>query len=686
MVDLQAYWKRALLIAEQAVEDFGVLPNPVGALTEFRDLFPNIAEPSPLQNLAQTVPVEKEPTLYLIEDVTGAGKTEAALLLAHRLMTAGMADGLYIGLPSMATSNAMFERLAKSYRRLFAEDSKPSIALAHGARHLSEPFRKIIEADFNQAAFPGQSKDFENADEGSATAHCNAWIADSRKKTFFADAGVGTLDQALLGILPAKHQSMRLLGLSQRVLIADEVHAYDEYTSKLLEVLLTFQAALGGSAVLLSATLPYKLRERLVKAFRKGLGVKSAVDILKKRNYPLLTRATANDEVNEYQVDTRADVARRVEVRALREPEDAIKVLLEAVQASQCACWIRNTVADAIDTFQTLLAIPELKDRVELFHARFALGDRLDIERRVLDRFGKDGNVEGRKGRILIASQVIEMSVDCDFDVMVSDLAPIDVLIQRAGRAHRHRRYADGRLISDGTPDQRGSVVLHLLMPEAVDDPKADWFTRLFPRQGKVYSDHALLWRTARLFNFKEDNGWVSDHPRDLIEAVYGSEDKVPVGLQRNADQAEGENLCHRNVATQRTLRFEAGYRFDDQSWKDEALVKTRLGDETVTVWLACWDGQRLIPWYQGEQAWDYSALSVRENLIQKEVLPTSPVLSKALDDLRSHLPAKGKFGQVLVLRKGGAGEWIGEAISKGDKRKCLRYCAEIGLRETESE
>src|SRR5690606_14950362 len=108
-------------------------------------------------------------------------------------------------------------------------------------------------------------------DTGSdSTAECAAWLADSRKKALLADVGVGTIDQALLGVLPVRHQSLRLLGLSDKVIIVDEVHACDTYVIRLLEVLLGYHARNGGSAILLSATLPACLKERLLSAFAKG--------------------------------------------------------------------------------------------------------------------------------------------------------------------------------------------------------------------------------------------------------------------------------------------------------------------------------------------------------------------------------------------------------------------------------
>ena len=209
-IPLADYWAYATRQAVIALDAAGVLPicseRPLG----FAELFPNIAVPSPLQDWAAMVELPSGPQIYLLEDVTGAGKTEAAVRLAHRLMTAGCADGFYIGLPTMATANAMYGRIAQVYSKLFSEHA--SLALAHGQRNLVEAFAASVIP-------PGPTDgDMQQADE-TATARCTAWLADHNKRALLAPAGVGTLDQALLAVLHSKHQSLRLLGLFRKVLL-----------------------------------------------------------------------------------------------------------------------------------------------------------------------------------------------------------------------------------------------------------------------------------------------------------------------------------------------------------------------------------------------------------------------------------------------------------------------------------
>ena len=313
--DMEAYWNCARLQASRAVREAGVLPASASTQLGYGDLIGRRATPSPMQRWAQDVPLPTGPALFMIEDETGSGKTEAALMLAHRLIASGAADGLYVALPTMATANAMFDRLAGAYRHLFAADPEPSIALAHGARGLHRGFRAAMSRGGKDEKRYSDTGAWDEASETTASAACAEWIADDRRRTFLADAGAGTIDQALLSVLPSRHQSLRLLGLMRRVLILDEVHAYDAYMQREMERLLEFQAGLGGSALLLSATLPLQVRERLTDAFAKGLGIDAEDDCLG-TDYPMAT-IRAVDVSATTSVPGRSERARTLPVRFL---------------------------------------------------------------------------------------------------------------------------------------------------------------------------------------------------------------------------------------------------------------------------------------------------------------------------------------------------------------------------------
>ncbi|MGB0127986.1 MAG: CRISPR-associated endonuclease Cas3'', partial [Rhodocyclaceae bacterium] len=265
-IPLQTYWRdHAVPRAEQAVAALGLGSARARPFAGPNHLFDYLQEPTPLQTFAAGTPLGAGPQLFILEDVTGAGKTEAALILAHRLMANGQGRGLYFGLPSMATSNQMYRRVGQVFRRFFDESPRPNLVLAHGARHLVE--------DFSASILPPSpaERDYSPV-EPSAAGSCSAWLADTNKKALLAEVGVGTIDQALLSIMPARHQSLRLLGLGGKVLILDEIHAFDAYTGRLLEILLEAHARQGGSAILLSATLPAEMREQLVGSFQRGVG------------------------------------------------------------------------------------------------------------------------------------------------------------------------------------------------------------------------------------------------------------------------------------------------------------------------------------------------------------------------------------------------------------------------------
>ena len=165
-----------------------------------------------MQVWARSVELPDGPALFMIEDETGSGKTEAALMLAHRLMATCHAEGIYVALPTMATANAMFDRLAVAHRRLFAVHATPSVALVHGAREMHQGFRSAMRSGGRSELPYSQNAQRGEASETTASAACAAWIADDRRRAFLADVGAGTVDQALLSVLPSRHQSLRLLG------------------------------------------------------------------------------------------------------------------------------------------------------------------------------------------------------------------------------------------------------------------------------------------------------------------------------------------------------------------------------------------------------------------------------------------------------------------------------------------
>ncbi|WP_091685202.1 CRISPR-associated helicase Cas3' [Methylocapsa palsarum] len=426
--ELARYWRDvAQPRADRAIREAGLILAEAARFAGVNSLFQHIAEPTPLQAFCEKAMLPDGPTLFIIEDMTGAGKTEAAVTLAHRLLADGRVRGVHVALPTMATANAMFGRLSASYRSLFPPGTEPSVVLVHGRRDLCAGFRNLShDMACDESGRAGDPSDT------TASAFCADWIARSNKQAFLAQMGAGTIDQALLAIIPARHQTLRLWGLADKVLVIDEAHAYDPYMNKEVETLLRFHAALGGSAIVLSATLRERKRSALVDAYRAG--IRSSEPFRRSSSaYPLVTIASA-DAVAEHPVLLRDSLAREVAVRFVGGLAEAHGAVLEAARAGAAVALIRNTVDEAMGSHTELSASHD--GETLLFHARFAMADRLAIEQGVLDKFGREPK-RARPG-ILVATQVIEQSLDLDFDLIVTDLAPVDLLIQRAGRLWRH--------------------------------------------------------------------------------------------------------------------------------------------------------------------------------------------------------------------------------------------------------
>lgn len=676
LLPLPEYWSYARTQAKKALKASGVVPCETKQSLSFKDLFPVIQTPSPLQQWAINVEIKSSPQIFLLEDVTGAGKTEAAISLAYRLMASGNADGFFVALPTMATANAMYERIAGVYAELFTGDA--NLVLAHGSRNLVEDFAKtIIQPSENE-------DDTEQADE-TASARCTAWLADHNKRALLAQVGVGTIDQALLGVLHSKHQSLRLLGLFGKVLIVDEVHACDAYMQGVLEVLLEFHAQAGGCVILLSATLPVHMKQKLLAAYAKGRNKKCP--IIAKDHYPLATwwQSINADKLHEDPLKTRPAVTRTVSVNYQHDIQRVKDAVLTALNAGQCVCWIRNTVADALEAHR-LFENDIPAERITLFHARFCLHDRLTAEELVLNKFGKASTHELRKGQFVIATQVIEQSLDVDFDLLISDLAPIDRLVQRAGRLRRHIRDNQGnRLLREDGVDQRGEPVLWVYGPQWVDEPLPTWVKNVLPKAGFVYPDHGQLWLTAKAL--QAGSFTMPLNARQLIESVFGDDSLIPAGLQQTNLTVQGQQMADASHAKNNTLTLVSGYtRGDVMDWWSEAKTPSRLGESSVNVVLACWEGDRLVPWAKRTYAWAYSTVKIAQSLISKVQLPTKANRLAEYYRVLETLPDKGKWSMLLLLEQHSQGEWTAQAWAssegKADQLLTWQYCSLRGLQQ----
>jgi CRISPR-associated endonuclease/helicase Cas3 len=670
-MSLEEYYREfALPRASRAIDDSGILPAPVRNVTSFAELFPEIVTPSPLQSFAESIQASPQQHLYIFEDMTGSGKTEAALIAAHKLMTAEAGEGLYWALPTMATANAMYTRMTTAYKRLFSDDATPSLVLSHSGRHLVDSFQESIGLE----DIPSDNQSFP---EESGHAQCSAWLADNKKKAFLASAGVGTVDQALLSVLPSTHQALRLLGLARGVLVVDEVHAFDPYVHQLLCKLLTFQAAMGGSAILLSATLPMQTRQELVDAFIRGYG--GMEQDVTETSYPLITHVSA-DSSGEFHLSAREGTERTVYFELVHNEDVLLEELGRISECGGCACWIRNTVDDALDAYHRLWELFSSQDGLDednvlLFHARYAMGDRLNLEQAMLEYFGKHSDEEVRRGKILVATQVVEQSLDLDFDLLISDLAPIDLLFQRIGREHRHA--------SRNRPAEYTTPRCLVFSPYPDEGCGKNWFTDFFPRAGLIYPNHGQLWRTARFLLANSTLHFPCDSRRAL-ESVYGDQAvDLPDGLQAATMHAEGEIRAQSDMALGNALRLEEGYKRTQFQWVDDTISPTRLGEPTVTFRLGRVWGGRIAPWHReiiAKKSWGLSEIRVLAYRLSDSAPPETDEEQAARDNALDEMPDQGKYSVLLPMWRIDERSWEGKGVDGNGRHVRVLYDLHRGL------
>lgn len=674
---LGVYWSHAKERAAVAVREAGLVPSAPSAERPFAEVAGRTDAPTPVQAWASTVVIPEGPALFVVEDVTGSGKTEAAQMLVHRLMAAGRATGAYWAMPTMATANAMYARQRKAITALYAPDEsgrRPSLVLAHGQQRLQEGYRGTVLRPDETAAAASVGDGFEP----DSTTACSAFLADDRRVALLADVGAGTVDQALLGVLPSRFNTLRLFGLADKVLVVDEAHAYDAYVGVEIQELLRFHAALGGSAVVLSATLSRKQRSSIAQAWVDGLAGGGRVATfggnsgLSSADYPLATVVAATG-VAEVPLEAAPWSHRTVAVRLVHEVDVALAHVVRAAGRGGAVAWVRNTVDDCLNA-AALLRAHGIEPLV--FHARFAQGDRQAREAEVMALFGAAADSERRRGRVVIATQVIEQSLDLDFDAMVSDVAPVDLLVQRAGRLWRHQRRTD-----DGRPDGI-AMELVVVSPEPTGTPTKDWLAGAFKGTAHVYEDAGVLWRTVRAL---AASGRIETPAglRSLIEDVYDSDD-VPEALLPVAQRAEGKQGAHAATANYSVLKAPDGYHADAVAWVSDMRVPTRLGDPRTTVRLARVRGEGVLePWVVADgPAWKSWALS--EVSVSAHRVPAGsshdPRYAQAVARARM---GWGRFEQevpVLPLFQESDGRWHGRLVDCAARVRRFVYDGGEGL------
>jgi len=594
--------------AQQALKAQGWTHLETGKPLGFTELFP--FPPRPLQDVAiQLTETLTPPCLVMVEASMGEGKTEAALYLADYLQHQANTGGFYIGLPTQATSNAMFERVKAFLQKRYANEVV-NLTLSHGAAALKGEYQETV-CRLDQVY-----------DQEGRGVFASEWHT-ARKRTLLSPYGVGTLDQGLMGVVRSRHQFVRLFGLAGRTIILDEIHAYDLYTSTLLERFIEWAAVLGSPVIALSATLPQTTRQRLIAAYAYGCG--QTVPALPEAIYPRITAFTDGQAIA-HSFTASDHVCRDLEIVWVKDEDWATNLRAVLADGGGCVAVICSTVNRAQAVYQRLQAHFTNEEELGLFHGRFLFKDRERIEGDCLRQFGK--GEEHRPNRfVLVATQVIEQSLDVDFDLMISDLAPIDLLLQRSGRLHRHTR--------DKRPSGLSRPKLWIVEPSFMAEGKAD-----FAESGYIYDRHILLrsWLTLRECAQVQ----LPEEMDGLIESVYALKMPVPEGLEPvHAEDwvASLEKYQVEEEAAKQTRANEVkippphGDVKPDQftylkKEDDEGAIAaaTRLGEPSVaTIFLQRTDGGLVFPGTQ-EQV----ALNARPDLsLIRKLLAHSTRLSK---------------------------------------------------------
>lgn len=610
--DLQGWFRQRRVLADQALDAIGWDPRTplCNEPKSFEQVFG--FAPRPLQRaVAHAVTVLKEPAILLVEAPMGEGKTEAAFFAHLELQRRFGHRGMYVALPTKATGNAMFVRTL-GFLRQRGTERKLDLQLLHGATLLNEDFQNLRISGIHDLGTGGEIRAGE-------------WFTH-KKRALLSEYGVGTVDQALLPILPVRHNFVRLWGLANRVVVFDEIHAYDAYTGTLLVQLLGWLLALGSSVVLLSATLPPSVRRKLA-------GIVGVALPQQETEYPRLTvfRSGAVDQEH-----FNADPSRRriLQLRRISPDLHAMRSAMEEYLAGGgMGLAVVNTVQRAQELYRLFPAGQPLEHegqvvgkrltdgmQVFLFHARYPADRRQKRENMVLKLFGKDGIRDGQK--LLIATQVAEQSLDLDFDLIATDLAPVDLMLQRAGRLWRHEREVC-RPLSEPT-----LLVAGLGGDEPPSFGEPLWW-------GSVYREDILL-RTWSLLRAKEQLT-LPDEIDVLVQAVYEEQVEVPEFLQERLEKAmiarDGEAIAYAGQANQAIIGLP-----DDGSWNQPErfvlyddnepgvhrtlMAQTRLSEDSIVVvpqWPEDGFDPGVTPDFSRSRLWSLRAINLsRKGVVKK--------------------------------------------------------------------
>ncbi len=554
----------------------------------------------PAQQAVGDLSVPDDGGIVVLEAETGSGKTEAALLYFVKLFHAGVVDGLYFALPTRTAATQIHQRVSEAVARVFPQPrSRPAVVLAVPGYLQVDDLYGARGENFNVTWQQGKTPLLSSATTlwpDDERFRFRGWTAEHPKRYLAGTVVVGTIDQVLLSALKVGHAHMRTSALLRHLLVVDEVHASDAYmTTILAEVLHRFEAA-GGHAFLMSATLGAQARTRLLQPRRPDVTV-PGLDESIRTPYPLLSHRNFTDSAPVHRRGVaHQDIPRRIRVLLLPYMEDVRTVAQRALVAARLGARVlllRNTVGSCVATQQVLEELTSAPgDKKLLFgvggvpaphHSRFARVDRMALDAAVEERFGKQRR--GSHGAVAVVTQTVQQSLDLDADLMITDLCPMDVLLQRIGRLHRHQR--------DNRPKGFEQPLVEVLVPGEKNLTSYLKGNQIHGPQGSgigtVYDDLRILqatWNTLIKFPILE----IPTTARELVEQTLHPEalDALVSSLggswAKHAQTVIGTTSTEKTVANLNVFRLDEEYEELGFSRQDDGKIQTRLGEEDRLV------------------------------------------------------------------------------------------------------
>jgi CRISPR-associated endonuclease/helicase Cas3 len=570
--------------AARALMDIGLLATPAREALQrapltFSQVLRKGQTARPAQRAMAESPCELAPSLTVLESETGSGKTEAALYRFLQLHRAGLVDGLYFALPTRTAADQIHRRVVRVVDQAFPDPStRPPVVLAVPG------YLRVDEA--LGVRLPG-FKVLWN-DDPKERYRYRGWAAEHPKRYLAGAIVVGTIDQVLLSTLRVSHSHLRASSLLRQLLVVDEVHASDAYMNTLLRKVLSRHAQAGGHALLMSATLGAAARLRLLGDDRPHPSFEDCCQ----EPYPLVTHRVGAETRSVAVAEP--GTAKAVEIVSepwMDEPARIARTALDAAEQGAAVLVIRNTVNGCIAVQQTLEALAEERNQVHLLmrcngvpaphHARFTREDRLALDAAIEQHFGTGAP---RRGVVAVATQTVQQSLDLDADFLLTDLCPMDVLLQRIGRLHRNLHRP-----SDERPPAFRAAKVVVLTPasDLVDLLRSDGQARSVHGLGIVYDDVRVLVATLKALRARPtvsipiDNRWLVEsatHP-DVLDEVASLEPRLRLHGQLMLGKTSAEQLHAKRHLTDWTAPFsdEEAACFSDLSGAEQ--ISTRLGE-----------------------------------------------------------------------------------------------------------